>query len=382
MTERARTQEAPSDPDEPPAAGEAPPSPAPCALPAGLRYVTDTQPGIQRLKKGKGFAYRGPDGSWIRDEAVLARIRKLAIPPAYRDVWICPSPHGHLQATGRDARGRKQYRYHPDWRQERDQTKFDRMAAFGEALPVLRARAERDLKDDTAPVSLPRTKVLAILVRLLDTTLVRVGNEEYAKANKSYGLTTLRDQHATIKGGTLRLSFRGKSGVRHQVTVDNPRVARIVRQCQALPGHELFQYEEEDGTAHTIGSADVNDYLREITGEQFTAKDFRTWHASVHALDLLRKVRLGQWATEGSTNRQASLLLAVLREVAGRLGNTAAVCRKSYVHPQVLAMGLDWEHAAPDPKVRRSPWLSTEEELFLHFLEHLACDPCQGEPPA
>jgi len=329
--------------------------------------VSDSQPGIRRVKRGKAFAYRCPDGSWLKDPKELERIRRLAIPPAYEDVWICPSPRGHLQATGRDARGRKQYRYHADWRQERDHTKFERMAAFGEALPKLRARVERDLQDRPGEPTVSRTKVLATLVRLLDTTLVRVGNEEYARNNKSYGLTTLRDRHADIKGGTLKLSFRGKSGVRHQVTVDDPRVARIVRQCQALPGHELFQYEDEHGELHTVGSADVNEYLRSVTGEDFTAKDFRTWHASVHALDLLRQTRQGEQG-QAVPCKEASLLVSVLKEVAGKLGNTVAVCRKSYVHPDVLARGLDCLTDERDCLVPKRRHLAPHERLFLHFL--------------
>jgi len=251
--------------------------PVETAQAAGLRYVHDDRPGIQRQRRGKGFRYLGPDGKPVRDRDQLRRIRSLVIPPAWTDVWICPNPQGHLQATGHDARGRKQYRYHPRWRAARDETKYDRMIAFGQALPKIRARVAQDL----AQSGLPRTKVLATVVRLLETTLIRVGNEEYARENGSFGLTTLRNRHVSVEGQTVRFSFKGKSGVRHSIAVDDRRLARIVQRCQEMPGQELFQYLDEDGTPHDIDSADVNAYLQEIAGQEFTAKDFRTWAGTV-----------------------------------------------------------------------------------------------------
>lgn len=294
---------------------------------AGLRYVTDTTPGIARQKSGSGFRYGGPDGKPIRDEATLARIRSLVIPPAYTDVWICPNPKGHIQATGRDARGRKQYRYHPKWRDVRDETKFGRMLAFSEALPAIRKRVDADLDRP----GLPREKVLATVVRLLERTHIRVGNDEYAKSNRSFGLTTLRDQHVEITGSQLRFEFRGKSGKTHSVKLSDRRLARIVRQCQDIPGRELFQYIAEDGERYTIDSGDVNDYLREITGQDFTAKDFRTWKGTMLAADALSK--LDGASTE--KERKASIVQAV-DKVAQQLNNTRAVCRKYYVHPTVF----------------------------------------------
>jgi DNA topoisomerase I len=298
---------------------------------AGLRYVSDIQPGYRRKKSGKGFTYLGPDGKTLRDARELARIRSLAIPPAYTDVWICPSPNGHIQATGRDARGRKQYRYHSRWREVRDETKFGRMLAFSEALPKIRERLERDL---SLP-GLPREKVLAAVVRLLECTCIRVGNDEYTKANRSYGLTTLQDRHVEISGSTLRFEFRGKSGKPHTVSLNDRRLARIVQRCQALPGEDLFQYIDDDGVRQSIGSGDVNDYIREISGQEFTAKDFRTWAGTLLAVEALGKA--GQW----STQRQAkSNVLRAIDWVAEQLNNTRAVCRKYYVHPAVLDLYL------------------------------------------
>jgi DNA topoisomerase-1 len=291
-----------------------------------LRYVSDQAPGWTRVRRGKSFAYLDTDGRRITDAATLARIAALAIPPAYRDVWICPLANGHLQATGRDARGRKQYRYHPRWRAVRDGAKFDRMLAFGRALPRIRRRVNRDL----GLPGMPREKVLATVVRLLDATLIRVGNEEYARENGSFGLTTLRNRHVDVKGATLRFEFRGKSGIRHSVTMEDPRIARIVRQCLEIPGQELFQYLDDDGTRHAVDSADVNEWLRTAAGGEFTAKDFRTWHATVLALGLL----VGRDCA--SARRAKQSVVEVLKNVAGRLGNTPAVCRKSYVHPELL----------------------------------------------
>jgi Topoisomerase IB len=294
---------------------------------AGLRYVSDGSPGIHRRRAGRGFGYVGPDGRRVRDRAVLERIRRLAIPPAYTDVWICPMPNGHLQATGRDARGRKQYRYHPRWRAVRDETKFGRMLAFSEALPRLRAHLETDL----ARPGLPREKVLATVVRLLECTGIRVGNDEYARANQSFGLTTLRDHHVEVSGSTLRFRFRGKSRKQHRVALSDRRLARIVARCQALPGADLFQYLDEDGARVSIGSGDVNDYLRQITGEDFTAKDFRTWAGTLQAVAALEAV--GPAATEREAK---STIIKAIDQVAERLNNTRAVCRKYYVHPAVL----------------------------------------------
>ncbi|CAN5294499.1 DNA topoisomerase IB [soil metagenome] len=336
-----------------------------------LVYVNDGAPGFARLRRGKGFVYRQPDGRMLGDADQLDRIRHLAIPPAYTDVWICTLPQGHLQATGRDARGRKQYRYHADWRTARDATKFDRMQAFGAALPRIRARVKRDLADANDS-RLSRNALLATLVRLLDTTRVRVGNEEYARSNGSFGLTTLRRRHAAVKGSTIKLAFKGKSGVQREVALDDPRVARIVRRCQAMPGQELFGYEDEAGQVHGVGSADVNDYLREASGAEFTAKDFRTWHGSVHALALCEK-RLDAAADEMAASLAAKRKGAneVLAEVAGMLGNTVAVCRKSYVHPRVLAALL--ADASDAPKAtkppRRSAGLSADERRFMAFLD-------------
>lgn len=297
-----------------------------------LVYVTDARPGWRRVRRDERFEIVDARGRPVRDEAALRRVRALAIPPAYEDVWICPLDNGHLQATGRDARGRKQYRYHPAWAAQQGQTKFERLREFGEALPALRRRVRRDL----AQGGLPRDKVLATLVRLLDTTYLRIGNDEYAKENGSYGLTTLRCRHAAVRGSRLRFSFRGKSGVRHRVEVQDETLARVVRRCQNLPGQDLFQYVDEDGEPHRVGSGDVNAYLREATGGDFTAKDFRTWHASALALERL----LAEEPPQGKRDAQQRAK-AVIAEVAARLGHTVTVCRKSYVHAAVLARFAD-----------------------------------------
>jgi len=308
----------------------APPS-EPVPVPAGLVWVSDSEPGYRRVKRGDSVHYLDPRGKRVRDEATLARIRKLAIPPAYEDVWICAHANGHLQATGRDARGRKQYRYHPLWQQQRGDDKFEAMRAFGAALPRLRRAVARDLAgiDASRPT---RTLVLATLVRLLDTTYIRIGNEEYARGNGSYGLTTLRTRHAGVRDEQVRLSFKGKSGVRHEVTLSDRRVATVVRRCKALPGQELFQYADPDGRVHKVSSSDVNDYLSEIAGTRVTAKDFRTWHGSVMALEFTRLACAGE--------RLPGAAKQVVAQVAARLRNTAAVCRKSYIHPKVLALGV------------------------------------------
>jgi len=334
-------------------------------MPAGLRHSSDDTPGIRRRPRGKGFSYTNDNGQTVSSLAERQRLAKLAIPPAYRDVWICPSPQGHLQATGRDARGRKQYLYHPDWRTARDETKFDRMVAFGSALPRVRAKVTRDLVQP-ADATVSQPAVMAALVRLLDTTMVRVGNDEYARTNKSYGLTTLRKRHVALNGDKLRLKFRGKSGVEHEVALEDKRVARIVQRCQALPGQELFKYLDDAGQLHSVGSAEVNDYLRTASGGDFTAKDFRTWHGSATALALF--MHLDEAAQTAITAAAANLLIA---EVAHLLGNTVAVCRKSYIHPEVLALLLKTKSVsaalrAVQPK--RKTGLATSECAFLAFL--------------
>jgi DNA topoisomerase-1 len=298
-----------------------------CARAAGLRYVSDDSPGIRRRRKGRGFTWIDVEGKTLRDAAQLARLRALAIPPAWKSVWVCPRPNGHIQATGRDARGRKQYRYHADWRTVRDATKFGRMVAFGEALPRLRARVAEDL----ALPGLPREKVLAAVVRLLETTLIRVGNEEYARQNHSFGLTTLRTRHVEIAGAEMRFQFRGKSGKDHSVTIADRRLARVVRACRDLPGHELFQYLDESGERQAVSSEDVNGYLREVTGEDLSAKDFRTWGGTLLALSALAAMGCAASDTEASR-----CVAAAVKLVAEHLGNRPAICRKYYIHPAVL----------------------------------------------
>ncbi|HUP55646.1 MAG TPA: DNA topoisomerase IB [Methylomirabilota bacterium] len=294
---------------------------------AGLQYTTDTRPGITRRRSGKGFAYRAADGAIVRDREVLDRIRKLAIPPAWTDVWICPRPNGHLQASGRDARGRKQYRYHAGWHERRGTDKFDRMLAFSDVLPRIRRRCDADL----ATRGLSREKVLAAVVRLLELTLIRVGNDEYARLNRSFGLTTLRDRHARIEGAAVRFRFRGKSGREHEVGLRDRRLAGIVRRCQELPGQELFQYVDDTGEVRDVASDDVNAYIREASGGEFTAKDFRTWAGTVLAYRALRALQPG--AGEGAARKN---VVEAIRQTADRLGNTPAVARGSYVHPAVL----------------------------------------------
>ena len=297
-----------------------------------LRYVQDDAPGLTRRRAGKGFSYRGPDGDPIRDRVTLAWVRSLAIPPAWREVWISPWRNGHLLATGRDAKGRKQYRYHPSWRAAREEAKFGRMLGFGRALPRIREAVAAEL----GRPGLGRTKVLATVVRLLETTLIRVGNDEYARTNKSYGLTTLRDRHVKAEGGELRFSFRGKAGKRHVVTLRDRRLARLVRRMQELPGQELFQYVDADDRPQPVGSADVNAFLREISGEDYTAKDFRTWAATVLAAWALSEFE----AVDGEAAAKRNVTRAIER-VASRLGNTPAICRKSYVHPEIVGAYLD-----------------------------------------
>jgi DNA topoisomerase-1 len=298
-----------------------------------LRHSTDAAPGIRRRRAGRGFTYLEPDGRRVLDEATLDRIRRLAVPPAWDDVWICPDPNGHLQATGRDARGRKVYRYHPRYRQRRESAKFERLVAFARALPAIRRRVDRDLRRH----GLPREKVIAAVVRLLELTLIRVGNEEYARLNRSFGLTTLRERHASVRGSTIRFRFRGKSGRVHEVGLHDRRLAGVVRRCRDLPGQELFQYLDEEGEPVDIRSDDVNDYLRSIAGAgEVTAKDFRTWAGTVLAYRALRA--LDEPATAGEAKRN---VVAAMRDTADRLGNTAAICRSSYVHPVIVEAYLD-----------------------------------------
>jgi DNA topoisomerase-1 len=306
--------------------------PLAAACAASLRYVSDTMPGITRRRFGTGFAYRDPEGRTIRDRAVLRRIKALAVPPAWQSVWICPYANGHIQAVGRDARGRKQYRYHQRWRQVRDEAKYGRMLLFGGVLPRIRARVRRDL----AREGVPRERILAVLVRLLETTLARVGNVEYAKGNNSFGLTTLRNRHARVKGGSVELDFRGKHGIAHHLEIRDRRLAPIIRFCQDIPGQELFQYVDEDGNRRAVGSQDVNDYLREIAGEEVTAKDFRTWAATN-----LAAVALRECAAAGSEATAKHNVLRTIEAVAKLLGNTPAICRKCYIHPAIVDGYLD-----------------------------------------
>ena len=293
----------------------------------GLRYVSDDRPGIRRERRGDNFVYIDVHGREIQDEKELKRIRSLAIPPAYEDVWICPYANGHLQATGCDARGRKQYRYHPDWRRVRDENKYERMMLFGKALPKIRARVAEDL----AKPGLSREKVLATVVKLLEVSRIRIGNEEYAKANRSFGLSTMRNRHVKVQGSTIIFRFRGKSGKHHEVAVADRRLARVVARCQDLPGHHLFEYLDDNGEPVEIGSEDVNAYLQEITGEQFTAKDFRTWSGTVLAAAALQEFESVDTQALAKKN-----VVAAIESVSKMLGNTPAICRKCYVHPAII----------------------------------------------
>ncbi len=342
-------------------------APAEAARVVGLRYVTDEMPGIRREKSGAGFRYRYPTGDIVQDTEVLKRVKTLAIPPAWREVWICPDPSGHLQATGRDDRGRKQSRYHPRWREIRDETKYARMLAFGKALPLIRKGVRRDL----ALPGLSRNKILATVVRLLELSLIRVGNEEYARENESFGLTTMRNRHVDVSGATLRFHFRGKSGKRHEVDVRDKRLARIVRSCQDLPGQELFQYVNGEGERQRVSSEDVNEYLREITQDDFTAKDFRTWAGTVMAA-----MELQQLAAATSKSTARNNLTRAIESVAQRLGNTPAVCRKCYIHPEVINAYLDGtlaqtlkQRAQQDLRQGRTH-LRPEESATLTLLRH------------
>jgi len=330
---------------------------------AQLRYVSDSRPGIRRRAAGSGFVYLEPESSPVEDDAVLARIRSLAIPPAWTDVWICKLPYGHLQASGRDARGRKQYRYHARWRKIRDEGKFERMLQFGATLPRIRERVEADL----ALGHLSREKVLAIVVRLLETTFIRVGNEEYARTNKSFGLTTLKGRHVKVEGAKIVFRFRGKSGKEHQITLANRKLARLVKRCQDLPGQDLFQFIDEEGQPQPIDSGDVNEYIRQVAGEDFTAKDFRTWAGT-----LLAAQRLDAYPSVESAAKAKAACVSVVAEVAASLGNTPAICRKCYIHPQVLAAFFEepklalWRKAAAAPNGRSDR--SRHESALLRYL--------------
>ena len=341
------------------------PGPIDSARAAGLRYTTDAVPGITRRRSGSGFTYVTVSGRVLKDPAELHRIRSLVIPPAWEDVWICSDPRGHLQATGRDARGRKQYRYHPRWREVRDETKYYRLIGFAQILPAVRRRTDADLRRQ----GLPKEKVLAAVVQLLEKTLIRVGNDEYARHNRSFGLTTLRDGHVEVSGARLTFAFRGKSGVEHEVDLDDRRLARVVKACRDLPGYELFQYLDEEGKRQSIESSDVNEYLRDITGEDFTSKDFRTWAGTVLAAKLLKDFE----AFESDAQAKRNIVEAV-EAVAKRLGNTKAVCRKCYIHPAVLEAYLDGTLPAtaarrPRPAARGVEALSEGESAVLALLQ-------------
>ncbi|MBD9578798.1 DNA topoisomerase IB [Pseudomonas sp. PDM23] len=326
-------------------------------LPPDLHYVDDSLPGISRRRLRGRFAYFDPGGERIRVEAEIQRIDQLAIPPAYIDVWICIDPLGHLQATGRDVRGRKQYRYHPRWTEVRDSAKYERLLRFGECLPALRRRIEQDL----AQPGLGSEKVMATVVALLDRTLIRIGNQRYRKENRSFGLTTLNNRHVDVQGTRIHFAFRGKSGVKHSVDIEHPRLACILRRCLELPGQQLFQYLDEERQRHMIDSRDINAYLREHAGEGFTTKDYRTWAGTALALEYCRKTR---WEDEKSANRQ---LKEIIQRVADELGNTPAICRKCYVHPLVVEAFLAGELAGLR-KQRKRQNLSAEEATLLAFL--------------
>ena len=344
---------------------------------AGLNYVTDGVPGISRRGAGKGWAFYDPDGTLISDGGQRQRIKSMAIPPAWTDVWICPDPSGHIQVTARDARGRKQYLYHPQYREARDRSKFRHMMELSEALPAIREHAERDLR---AP-ELSRRQVLATAVQLLDKTLIRVGSDEYAKENRSYGLTTLRTRHVKVDGSHLRFSFRGKSGVQHALSVTDRRIARIVQGCKDLPGQELFQYVDSSGRRETITSDDVNEYLREISGRNVTAKDFRTWGGTVLAGTELRA--MGPAATKTEVTRNIN---RALDAVAERLGNTRAVCRNYYVHPGLIEAYLQGRTPGPSAEIPKRPdrrkrhvaALRRDEVAILQFLHDVDRSPTQN----
>lgn len=341
-------------------------APTEIAEAAGLTYMSDDEPGIRRLQRGKGFTYRMPNGKTCRDKAIRQRIRSLAIPPAWEDVWICRKANGHLQATGRDARGRKQYIYHPDFRDAREANKFAHILSFARSLPLIRAQ----VKEDMGRRGLPREKVIATVVHLLETTLIRIGNPDYARENKSYGLTTLRDPHVKINGSELRFRFTGKSGKTWRLSIKDRRVAKVVKACQDLPGQKLFQYLDEEGTQRDVTSSDVNEYLRQITGEDITAKDFRTWAGTV-----LAALALEEFGAVDSKALAKANIREAIQHVANRLGNTVSICRKCYIHPAILE---SYPEGFPITAVRqeiekelleRLSGLEPEEAAVLAFLE-------------
>lgn len=342
-----------------------PPRPSPGPLAAGLRYVTDAMPGIRRQRRGRGFVYVSPEGRLIREPVMIQRFRSLVIPPAWTDVWICPLSDGHLQVTARDARGRKVYRYHPSFREGRDESKFERMFELKDVFWKIRQRVEQDVALD----GLPRAKVMATVVWLLERTLIRIGSQQLAKLNRSYGLTTLRGRHVEIDGTEIRFEFRGKSGVSHMVAVSDRRIARIIQHCQELPGEELFQYLDDDGRRQVVDAGDVNAYLREATGRDITAKDFRTWAGTMVAAESLREIGVAR------TKRQAEKnVLTAIDAASAKLGNTRTVCRKYYVHPALLTAYLAGSVLPPlPPKVwrkrrARSARLRRHEREVLAFL--------------
>lgn len=340
--------------------------PAESAKAAGLRYVSDAKPGLKRLKRGKNFRYTTATGSAVTDDETLGRIKSLVIPPAWTDVWISPWQNGHLQATGRDVKGRKQSRYHPRWREVRDETKYERMSHFADALPTIRERVRHDL----GLPGLPRKKVLATIVSLMEATLIRVGNEEYARENKSYGLTTMRNKHVEVEGSKITFTFQGKSRVHHTIDLEDRRLAKIIKRCEEIPGYELFQYLDHEGEPHSIDSSDVNEYLREISGEHFTAKDFRTWAGSVLACMTLKELGPYETVTQAKKN-----VVEAIKSVAERLGNTPSVCRKCYVHPAVLEAYLGGTSVAEAKEQieeeieEHATALKQEERALLDLLE-------------
>jgi DNA topoisomerase-1 len=330
----------------------------------GLRYISDKKPGITRKRHGKSFTYYGPNGGKITDQDIIRRIRSLVIPPAWQDVWISPFEDSHLQVTGKDVRGRKQYRYHPNWSEARNETKFSRMRAFADSLPKIRKAVEKDL----AKHNITKNKVIAIAIRLMETVYLRVGNDEYVKENGSYGLTTLRDKHVDIQGDKIRFCFKGKKGVLQETELVDKRMARLVKKCKDIPGYELFQYYDEEGKRRVIDSGDINEYLKEVTGENFTSKDFRTWAGTVQAFTVMRQVKLS-----GKKTERHKQMVAVIKEVARKLGNTPSVCRKYYIHPMLVQMGEEgkMEEFFNSCRKRRSSETeaSFEECMLDKFLE-------------
>ncbi|RNI26521.1 DNA topoisomerase IB [Rufibacter latericius] len=337
---------------------------------AGLRYFPDTKPGLTREQKGKKTTFLNAKGEPITDEKVLERIQKLVIPPAWTNVWICPSANGHIQATGRDDKGRKQYIYHPDWQQARSLNKFGRMMAFGKALPEIRKQVEKDL----SLKNLEKRKILAIVVELLDNSFIRIGNRAYAKSNKSYGLTTLRDRHVKIEGDHLRLDFVGKKGVKHEISIKDRRLARLVKQCQDIPGYDLFQYYDEEGNRQPIESGDVNEYLRSLSTEDFTAKDFRTWGGTVLMVECLEEI-----LNEDPNISKDKSVKEAAKMVARELGNTPSVCNKYYIHPEVVNLFkqdklFDYLRKHDAKKRKENPYLSRTEEFVIKMLKDIKLD--------